>query len=58
MKIELSGVETVATPGGLSTYAETPDVAIAEGVAQLVPPESLSGLDATSCGSPDMTYIV
>ena len=28
----------MATPGGLSTYAETPNVAIAEGVAQLVPP--------------------
>ena len=36
--VELSGVEKVATPGGPSTYAETPNVAIAEGVAQLVPP--------------------
>ena len=37
-KVELSGVEKVETPGGFSTYAETPNVAIAKGVAQLVPP--------------------
>ena len=36
---ELSVVEKVATSGGSSAYAETPNWASAKGVAQLAPPE-------------------